>query len=518
MARLQEILIGEIAVKLNLITPAQLQECLNLQEKTKPRKPLGLIMIEQNYITKEKLDELLKIQQETIQKKSEEYQRSLQDNLFGRILISKKWVSPENVYDAVREQAELQKRGIKKRLGAILVEKGLLTEEQVKEVLEIQNKKVLYCEKCDTIYTVEWVIGRVYACAKCGARLLVPPKTIIVTDSASMMEKPKSATLTYEPTPKISLPKEELEQIYKKMEERVSKIEVKPISHPKEGQVHIMSDFIKFLLYKPYTLIALIVFIGVVVFVYISLSKKEVEGNIVVELKKPSQMETTFLEFPRQDFSSAVEFDHKVAAALFPLLSDKIENFCPVTLTNGKYVNSETGKLVTPIEAEKCEVNIKKSMQSVFSQLYYIIGNILPVDISQDKELRVAITDFSMIEGEELKTHTFRYKEKEIDVGTYVYNYQYPFSSGNRTVYLNLVWCTTAKYRESPQLFFSLRNEKVTRNNLGVFLSSYKVKLYFVLLPYFGRANMVYGKIIGAELVDSKSDTIKDTFICQEGK
>lgn len=514
MAKLQEILIGNIAVKLNLLKPEQLQECLNEQEKTKPRKPLGLIMVEKGFITKEKLDELLKIQHETIQRKSEEYQRSLQDNLFGRILIAKKWVTPEDVYDVVREQAELMQKGIKKRLGTIFVEKGLLTEQQVKEVLEIQNKKVLYCEKCDLIFTVEWVLGRVYACTKCGVRLLVPPKTIIVTEAESFTPKQRAG-----PTqigPKISLPKEELENIYKKMEERVSKIEIKPITTRQKGE-NILVNFLKFLLFKPLTLIALAVLIISTILINYALQKKEQNISQNITVKLPREIETNFLKLPEVgQLDNTAEFNTYIAIPVRQLTNNKIEEFCNIVNKDGKFLNMKTGNPITLVEAQECENTIKSKIKNYFETLYHIDSDFeIHSDLNpKTKEVTVKLSSFFKSDAD-FKEKVVSFSNKSIPIGSTLYIYGNTFGSDRLSqLTLTISWCKYENYKGTPLIKFVLPAGKIKEKKLA----NYYVRIYFYLLPYFYNEGVIFGKLVGIELIEKGTDIVKDTFLCKESE
>lgn len=514
MAKLQEILIGNIAVRLNLLKPGELEECLNEQEKSTPRKPLGLIMVEKGFITKEKLDELLKMQQETIQRKSEEYQKSLQDNLFGRILIAKKWVSPENVYDVVREQAELMQKGVRKRLGAIFVEKGLLTEQQVKEVLDIQNKKVLYCEKCDLIFTVEWILGRVYACTKCGVRLLVPPKTIIVTETDSFT--PKQRTGPIHTGPKISLPKEELESIYKKMEERVSKIEIKPVPAQRKEE-SIITNFFKFLLFKPLTLLALAILIVSVILINYTLQKKEQNTNLNVTVKSPKEIDTTFVKLPNiKQLENATEFNTFTSPLIRKLTNNDIKEFCNIAIIDGKFINTKTGNPATLAEAQDCENTIKSNISDYFETLYYINSDF---EVHSDfdpktKEVTIKLSNFFKSDTD-LRDRIVNFKDTSVSIGSILYIYGNTFGSDQKSqLTLTLSWCRYENYKGAPLIKFVLPTERLR----GRELTKYYVRVYFYLLPYFENKGIIFAKLAGVELVDKGTDWVKDTFLCKESE
>src|SRR5258708_7788747 len=54
-------LFGQIAVKLGILTKAQLQEVLELQRFARGHKPLGVLLMELNYVTQKDLEDLLEV-------------------------------------------------------------------------------------------------------------------------------------------------------------------------------------------------------------------------------------------------------------------------------------------------------------------------------------------------------------------------------------------------------------------------------------------------------------------------
>lgn len=68
--------------------------------------------------------------------------KSKNKRLFGELAVSKGIVSDKVLQEALIYQQKYDKeRNIHKRIGEILVEKGALTSEDVKTVLEAQNAK-----------------------------------------------------------------------------------------------------------------------------------------------------------------------------------------------------------------------------------------------------------------------------------------------------------------------------------------------------------------------------------------
>ena len=54
---------------------------------------------------------------------------------FGEIVTTRGWVAPADVQQALAAQSELIRLGLPERIGEILRKRGLLTTEQVREVL-----------------------------------------------------------------------------------------------------------------------------------------------------------------------------------------------------------------------------------------------------------------------------------------------------------------------------------------------------------------------------------------------
>ncbi|MEC7775105.1 MAG: hypothetical protein VYC32_03325 [Planctomycetota bacterium] len=57
---------------------------------------------------------------------------------FGEIALEKRFVSAEQLYEALTTQAKNRASGLlEKQLGQILLEMGYMTEEQISEVLDV---------------------------------------------------------------------------------------------------------------------------------------------------------------------------------------------------------------------------------------------------------------------------------------------------------------------------------------------------------------------------------------------
>ncbi|MDO5575467.1 MAG: ATPase, T2SS/T4P/T4SS family, partial [Fibrobacter sp.] len=100
----------------------------------KRRKKLGEILIAQGLITQEQMLFALQEQKRT-------------GMSFGRILVSLGYVKEEELSSVLGQEIHLDQR---KRIGEVLIEQGLITEEQLNQGLEEQRKTGLRLGKCLT--------------------------------------------------------------------------------------------------------------------------------------------------------------------------------------------------------------------------------------------------------------------------------------------------------------------------------------------------------------------------------
>ena len=91
---------------------------------------------------------------------------------FGAILIDRGLITPGELDKVLKIQRERSRKGDFARLGHILVETGVLTNEQVQTVLEAQAITILTCEACASQYNIHgYQKDRGYRCPKCHSSL-----------------------------------------------------------------------------------------------------------------------------------------------------------------------------------------------------------------------------------------------------------------------------------------------------------------------------------------------------------
>lgn len=126
------------------------------------------------YIDDSKLQRIIDVQRQRLRDWEISVRAKREDNLFGKVVIRMGLAREEQVRACLDIQDSLQ-HGDFKRLGDILVDKGILTAEDIQRVLEFQAGLILYCPGCDREYNmVLFNPGAKIICYQCGARIRVP--------------------------------------------------------------------------------------------------------------------------------------------------------------------------------------------------------------------------------------------------------------------------------------------------------------------------------------------------------
>jgi len=110
------------------------------------------------------------------------------ERFFGIIAVRKGFIKEEELRRVLSIQSEYARKGMNKRLGEVCVELGMLTPQQVEEVLRVQERSILLCSNCNTPYLIEgFPPGKKWRCKMCGFLLEVP--------------QPEEETFAYEKPP-----------------------------------------------------------------------------------------------------------------------------------------------------------------------------------------------------------------------------------------------------------------------------------------------------------------------------
>ncbi|MBI3268692.1 MAG: hypothetical protein HYZ53_06700 [Planctomycetes bacterium] len=140
--------IGNLALRNGLLAQVALDQCLALQKevaKLGAKKPLGEILVEKNFLSTDLVKSLLELQRALEGKASKSSGGSLlrQDDLFfGAIAVAKGLATREQIQEALTLQRQIFERtGLRRQLGEVLLDRRVLEPKAVQSVLEAQSER-----------------------------------------------------------------------------------------------------------------------------------------------------------------------------------------------------------------------------------------------------------------------------------------------------------------------------------------------------------------------------------------
>jgi hypothetical protein len=145
-----EKMLGQILVERNIISPVQLQEALDRQNKGKGKfKYIGEILIEMG-IAQEKINEAL-----------DGYNKR---KSIGQIFLDLKIITPDQLQAALEKQSHLAKMAVRKPLGKLLVEMGFTTYDGYMDALSKHfNMAIVSLSGFFSSISLQRAVGKVYA-------------------------------------------------------------------------------------------------------------------------------------------------------------------------------------------------------------------------------------------------------------------------------------------------------------------------------------------------------------------
>jgi len=157
------LVIGELAVRDRLITRDQLDDVVDLQQKSNFSQPLGSLMLERKLLTHAQLDGLLQRQKEVLQ----DYEKALSvSGLFGRIAIEVGLITEQQLSTAIRRQLTLDFQGKRTKIGQILLAMKAIRPSGFWEVIRAQG--TFRCGDCGHILDEPRFEQTAIHCEKCG--------------------------------------------------------------------------------------------------------------------------------------------------------------------------------------------------------------------------------------------------------------------------------------------------------------------------------------------------------------
>jgi hypothetical protein len=149
-----ERLLAQIAVQRRYLTGTQL--CVCVETRRTSADSLEKIFVDQGFLTPEEVEELVRISRES----------PTPAPMLGDLLRESGLASEREIHEASALKARLATQNIHRYLGEILVERRVISAEQVSELLAQQGKHGIQCRSCG--YRFSAVHGQGYACPECG--------------------------------------------------------------------------------------------------------------------------------------------------------------------------------------------------------------------------------------------------------------------------------------------------------------------------------------------------------------
>ncbi len=214
MAPRNRLLVGQIAIDLRLLDRDRLQQCVDLQAGQVVPKPIGVLLVENGFLTQDQMGLILEEQKRRLQEELPYAPTKQGDIAFGRLVVQRGFAKQEAVNEALRAQQDLADRGVRKRLGELLVEAGHLSADVVPEILKAQGKVLMACTFCGAHFNVLISIAEGYPCRKCGMPLDQKTGIVSADETAYLLPamdprptaRAMASPLAEAPSPSVAVP------------------------------------------------------------------------------------------------------------------------------------------------------------------------------------------------------------------------------------------------------------------------------------------------------------------------
>ena len=144
---------GKIAVGCGMVDQGTVDRALHLLEARDSQISLGELLLQLGHITPEQFKELMSLHHAATPA-GPSASVLAESGLFGEEVVKRGLATPDQINDALREQAELAAKGTFKNLGELLIARQVLSSEQVKNLLQEQDQFIMICPTCNEKYNV----------------------------------------------------------------------------------------------------------------------------------------------------------------------------------------------------------------------------------------------------------------------------------------------------------------------------------------------------------------------------
>ncbi len=170
-----EHLFGRIAVACGYVSHEDVDRAVEVQKSAAEPRHLGYIMLDMGLLDAEQLMTVLAVQREHRARIERSQPAEQASATLGELAVGLGWATMQQVHECIEEQAKLERFKLFFRLGEVMVSRGVLSIQQVQELLSRQQVTILGCPGCFSRFNVAaYDPKREELCPKCGTGLRIP--------------------------------------------------------------------------------------------------------------------------------------------------------------------------------------------------------------------------------------------------------------------------------------------------------------------------------------------------------
>jgi hypothetical protein len=169
---LDDYFFGRVAVALGFVTLEELRSSLRRLREDENGATLEQVMLGAGLLTGEKVKTVHRVRWRRQSKHIDPEVQAAEERALGRAVLAAGTVGVADLETALLEKDRLARAHIQVHLGEVLVNRGLVDADEVRELLRSQRGEIRHCAACDLNFRVHpGVPERRWKCPVCGGRL-----------------------------------------------------------------------------------------------------------------------------------------------------------------------------------------------------------------------------------------------------------------------------------------------------------------------------------------------------------
>jgi len=165
-------LFGRVAVSLDFVTPETLRANLERLESGDWEGSLADLLLAEGVLDGDRVETVLKLQKKKSCKHFRYGNKEDEEESFAREVLTAGLVSLSELESSFLEKEALARRHLHVHLGEVLINRGLIPGEKVREILRAMRGEIRHCDRCDLNFRIRSrVPEEKWLCPRCGKRL-----------------------------------------------------------------------------------------------------------------------------------------------------------------------------------------------------------------------------------------------------------------------------------------------------------------------------------------------------------